>query len=256
MRESKDAQTEIAAAQFPKIRVFTVEEKASDKRASDCDGTWVVCDPSSAGDFSAVAYFFAREIFQSQKIPVGLVVAASAGPSKAEDWIPADGMNLDPDLRTLAAGKSGDAEMQKEEYKRRYAEWVVATEKAKADNQPLPPEPTAPGDETKTVSYSTLFNGMIAPLLPVSIRGRSMVPGRGQHGQPATLPQAPPGADPQLAPVVGPGRFPVSFRATARLPAPEIPPRGQRVGGAARGAGHGAQDAEDGDGGGHRHRRK
>ena len=184
VRDSKDAQTEIAAAQFPKIRVFTVAEKASDKRESGCEGKWVVCDPSSAGDFSAVAYFFGREIFQSQKIPVGLVVSASAGPSKAEDWIAPDGMNLDPDLRTLAAGKSGDAEMQKEEYKRRYAEWVAATEKAKADNQPLPPEPTAPGDQAKAGPYSTLFNGMIAPLLPVSIRGVVWYQGEGNTANP------------------------------------------------------------------------
>ena len=168
---SKDAEDEIAAANYPKIRMFTVEQKTSDKRESDCEGKWVVCDPSAAGDFSAVAYFFGREIFQSQKIPVGLVVSASEGPSKAEDWIPADGLDLDPDLRALAAGKSADSTMATEEYKRRYAEWVTATAQAKADNQPLPPEPGAPKEGAKSTPPSQLFNGMISPLLPYSIRG-------------------------------------------------------------------------------------
>ena len=100
VKASKDAQAEIAAALYQKIRVFTVLNKASGKREFDCEGKWVVCDPSAAGDFPAVAYFFGREIFQSQKIPVGLVVSASGGPSKAEDWIPPDGLALDPgDLR-------------------------------------------------------------------------------------------------------------------------------------------------------------
>jgi sialate O-acetylesterase len=171
VKDSKDAQAEIAAAQYPKIRMFIVQEKASDKRESECEGKWVVCDPSTAADFSAVAYFFGREILQSQKVPVGMITSASDGPSKAEDWIPADGMDLDPDLRSLAAGQSGDAEMAREEYKRRYAEWVAATEKAKAENLPLPPEPDPPNDGAKTGPYSTLFNGMISPLLPCSIRG-------------------------------------------------------------------------------------
>ena len=168
VNDSKDAQSEIAAAKYPKIRIFTVRNKASDKPESNCDGKWEVCDPSTAGNFSAVAYFFGREIFQSQKIPVGLIASASAGPSKAEDWIPADGLNLDPDLKTLAAGQGGDAEMAKEEYKRRYADWAIAAEKAKAENQPLPPEPAQP---PKAEPPSTLFNGMIAPLLPFPIRG-------------------------------------------------------------------------------------
>ncbi len=115
---------------------------------------------------------------------MGLIVSASTGPSKAEDWIPADGLDLDPDLRTLAAGKSGDAVMQQEEYKRRYAEWVEASTKAKADNQPAPPEPAAPGDDAKAPSYSTLFNGMISPILPCSIRGVAWYQGEANTGNP------------------------------------------------------------------------
>ncbi|HWB60479.1 MAG TPA: sialate O-acetylesterase, partial [Chthoniobacteraceae bacterium] len=184
LRSAKDAQSEIAAAQYPKIRVFTLANNASPTRQAYCDGKWIVCDPSKAGDFSAVAYFFGREIFDSQKIPVGLIVSASTGPSKAEDWIPADGLDLDPDLRTLAAGKSGDAEMEKEEYKRRYAGWVEASAKAKEDNQPAPPEPQAPGDDAKAPSYSTLFNGMISPILPCSIRGVAWYQGEANTGNP------------------------------------------------------------------------
>lgn len=184
VKASKDAEAGIAAAQYPKIRVFTVQDRASDKHESDCVGKWVVCDPSTAGDFSAVAYYFGREIFQSQKIPVGLVVSASAGPSKAEDWIPPDGLDLDPDLAAMSAGKSGDAEMKREEYKRRYAAWIAASAKAKEENQPAPPEPAPPGDDAKAGPYSTLFNGMISPLLPCSIRGVAWYQGEGNTSNP------------------------------------------------------------------------
>jgi len=61
--------------------------------------------------------------------------------------------------------------MAKEEYKRRYADWVAESEKAKAENGTVPPEPAAPKIAAQPHPSSTSFNGMISPLLPYSIRG-------------------------------------------------------------------------------------
>jgi sialate O-acetylesterase len=87
-----------------------------------------------------------------------------------EEWIPADGFDLDPELKSIAQEQDSQP-MEKEEYKRRYAEWIAACDKAKADNQPLPPEPAAPKAAKPAEAPSSLFNGMIAPLLPCAIRG-------------------------------------------------------------------------------------
>lgn len=169
VKDAKDAETEIAAANFPKVRMFTVTKKASGQPESECEGKWEVCDPAAAGHFSAVAYFFGRDLFQSQKVPVGLI-NSSVGGTSAEEWIPAGGFDLDPALKSIGAGQSSDVTMAKEEYKRRYSEWVNASEQAKAAGQTPPPEPKQP-KETKSAPPSQYFNGMISPLLPYSIRG-------------------------------------------------------------------------------------
>ena len=84
--------------------------------------------------------------------------------------MPGDG--TDPEsgiVKTAEREEGGDAAMKEEEYKRRYAEWVTASANARAANQTPPPEPSPP----KVVSHppSTAFNGMVAPLLPFSIKG-------------------------------------------------------------------------------------
>jgi sialate O-acetylesterase len=53
---------EIAAANCPTIRMFTVPMKLSDQPQDDCEGTWQVCSPQMVGAFSAVGYFFSRDL--------------------------------------------------------------------------------------------------------------------------------------------------------------------------------------------------
>ena len=117
-----------------------------------------------------MGYFFGRELYQALKFPVGLINGAS-GATSIEDWIPADGLELDPEIKSVIFAQSGDPAMAKEEYKRRYADWVTASEKAKAENQTPPPEPVAPKVAAQPHAPSSWFNGMISPLLPYSIRG-------------------------------------------------------------------------------------
>ena len=168
--ESKDASAEIATANYPEIRLFTVAKKVSDKQESDCQGSWQVCSQMTVGNFSAVGYYFARELHEALKTPVGLI-NSSCGSTAAEEWIPSDGLNFEPDLKSIAQEQGTQQPMEREEYKRKYAEWVAACEQAKAANQTPPPEPAAPKFTGGAHTPSTLFNGMISPLLPYSIRG-------------------------------------------------------------------------------------
>jgi sialate O-acetylesterase len=78
------AQTELAAAYRPNIRLFHVQQNASDYPLDDTLGaSWQVCSPESVKDFSAVAYFFGRNIQDDQNVPIGLVEAAYGGPAEA-----------------------------------------------------------------------------------------------------------------------------------------------------------------------------
>ena len=83
---SNDAGREIAAAAWPQIRIFTVAARASRNPCQDVDGRWEECSPDSVGSFSALLYFFGREIHRSLKMPVGLIDSSWGGTS-IEPWI-------------------------------------------------------------------------------------------------------------------------------------------------------------------------
>ncbi len=82
-----NAEEEISLANHPGIRLFTVPKKVSfvPLNQVESDG-WHLCTPQTIRDFSAVAYFFGREIHLSQNIPVGLI-NTSWGGTPAEAWM-------------------------------------------------------------------------------------------------------------------------------------------------------------------------
>ena len=70
--QSNNAEIEIAAANFPKIRLFTVPKAVAQFPQEDIsEGEWVECSPETITNFSAVGYFFGRDIFKELNVPVG-----------------------------------------------------------------------------------------------------------------------------------------------------------------------------------------
>ncbi len=76
---------EAAQARWPQIRVFGVAQRAAREPQTLVDGSWRPCSPETAGDFSAVGYYFAREIHRRLSVPVG-VIDASWGGTRVEAW--------------------------------------------------------------------------------------------------------------------------------------------------------------------------
>lgn len=91
---------EVAAADFPRIRFFTVPHVLADAPATDVKGQWTVCSPKTAGSAYAAAYFFARELQQKLDVPIGLVQAAWSG-MPAEAATPREALETDPALRPI-----------------------------------------------------------------------------------------------------------------------------------------------------------
>lgn len=85
VKSCNNAQNEIAAADYPQIRLFTVGRAIANHPGEDIDGEWQICSPTTAGDFSAVGYFFGREIFLNTGIPQGLI-CSSWGGTVVETW--------------------------------------------------------------------------------------------------------------------------------------------------------------------------
>ncbi|HKL33474.1 MAG TPA: hypothetical protein VJ919_13115, partial [Tangfeifania sp.] len=97
--QSKNAKTEIAAANYPNIRLFSVPRKVAQFPQDDIEsGEWLECSPETVPGFSAVAYFFGREINDKLDVPVGLI-HSSWGGTVAETWISPETIAEDPDFR-------------------------------------------------------------------------------------------------------------------------------------------------------------
>jgi sialate O-acetylesterase len=98
VHKTTDFDAEIAAADHPQIRLFTAPEKSTDQPADDIESQWYVCSPKTVGYFSAVAYYFGRELHKELNVPVGLVVSAVPG-TRIEDWTADEGIAAVPELK-------------------------------------------------------------------------------------------------------------------------------------------------------------
>jgi sialate O-acetylesterase len=81
----QNSANEIASANYPDIRMITVQRNKATKPLDDFTGSWITASPSTVGDFSATAYFFARELYQELGVPIG-IIHTSWGGTPAEAW--------------------------------------------------------------------------------------------------------------------------------------------------------------------------
>lgn len=97
----KNYEQEIALANYPNIRLLHIEKVNSPQPLSDikdAKGGWKVCTPVSIPDFSALAYFFGRNLYKDLNIPIGLI-NTSWGGSPAEAWTSAEALSSMPDFK-------------------------------------------------------------------------------------------------------------------------------------------------------------
>lgn len=92
----QQADQEIAAANWPGIRFFTVSQTVAYRPQAEVAGSgWLVCSPATVAQLSAVAYFFGRDLYQRYQVPVGLLVSSWGG-TPAEAWTSAEGLQALP----------------------------------------------------------------------------------------------------------------------------------------------------------------
>ncbi len=146
---SLNAKEEVAAASHPQIRLFNVPGHITSPVAKDtCPGSWQVCQPNTAGGFSAVGYFFGRRLHQELKVPIGLV-GSNWGGTRIEPWTSPAGFRSVPELKAIA-------------------------------------DQVAAYDEKTNVgggSPSAIYNAMIHPLAPFAMRGAIWYQGESNGGE-------------------------------------------------------------------------
>jgi sialate O-acetylesterase len=143
--EGKNAKAEITAANYPSIRLFTVKRKMAKVPLIEMEeANWQECSPETVGDFSAVGYFFGRNLYEHLKVPVGLI-NSSWGGTNVETWTSPEMTAKDPEL-------------------------VVKLDKLKSVD--LNGATGINGAIIGPNNYPTLlYNGMINPLVPFGIKG-------------------------------------------------------------------------------------
>jgi sialate O-acetylesterase len=158
LSSAANAKEDIAKSKNPKMRLFTVPEtiaaeptteltvsKKSADNKNDSTGKWVECDPETVGSFSAVAYYFGRDLQKARNVPVGMI-HSSWGGTPAEAWTPKATLEANPDLKSLVP-----------------AEIKV--------------------DKLNQNHGTVLYNGMIAPLVPYAIKGAIWYQGESNAGR-------------------------------------------------------------------------
>lgn len=175
LKASYHAKEEIATADLPDIRYFSVKRQYGPNEFNDCEGSvWEKTSPQTTPSFSAVAYFFAKKIHQQLNVPVGIVYAAWGG-TPAEAWTPSSTLRSDPALLLyIKRWKDMYVTVGKDS-----AEWHNAVDNwEKARKTPDGTKLKKPEEPATLISYnrpwrepSVLFNGMINPVIPYGIKG-------------------------------------------------------------------------------------
>ena len=149
---SNDREDEIAAANYPRIRHIKIPHVAADTPRSDVNSRgWQVSSPATAGNFTAVGYFFGRHISKELDVPVGLI-GSNWGGTRIEPWTPPVGFRKVPKLASIAKNLEKYPEKRKD---------------GSINHQ----------------SPLALYNGMIHPLVPFAIRGALWYQGESNHGE-------------------------------------------------------------------------
>ncbi len=179
---ARDAESEIASASFPQIRMATVARQAAAEPQEDCQvPAWQVCSPETVRGFSATAYFFGRHLHQHLNVPVGLI-NSSWGGTCIEAWTSKEALAQLESGRALIGkwaqmAAQYDPDAARQAYEKRLAEWEKTVKETPAGAR-RPRKPAPPVHPSKNQNApGTLYNGMIAPLVPFAIRGAAWYQG-------------------------------------------------------------------------------
>ncbi|HEU5078451.1 MAG TPA: sialate O-acetylesterase [Opitutaceae bacterium] len=178
---------EIAAANFPLIRQFLVSRQPVSLDQLQQRETWSVCSPETAGDFTGVGYFFAREIHRDQGVPIGLI-NSSWGGTPIEAWMSDEALISNPAFQIVFqrwADEIAAFPEKRRAFERAQAEWEKRAAAAKAKGEAFhTAAPRAPGGLWDQNKPSRLFTTMIAPVIPGAVRGVLWYQGETNGGRP------------------------------------------------------------------------
>lgn len=186
----------ISKSDHPQIRMFNAPTVTAVNPQDDIDGQWTQCSPQTVPGYSAVAFFFARKLHQELGIPIGVIKTAWGG-KPVETFTSREALNTLPGTKALVealitADAQYDAAKAQVAYQARLDQWEAAV--AQWNNKPAdqrrrrPRKPAPPKRPLDTEGKpGVLFNSMIHPLVPYTMRGAIWYQGEA-NAKPGAIP--------------------------------------------------------------------
>ena len=182
---------ELARADIPNIRYLnvTAHQRLAGVPMDDVlADPWVRCTPQTAGNCTAVGYYFALRIQCELGVPIGLLFSAWGG-TNIEPWTPLTAFQAFPDLRKIyddATDEINNYQLKLPKQLNAWESWIAATRQALISGTAAPPSPGCLVHplEVSTTKPSGIYNAMIHPLATYPIRGAVWYQGEnnGQDG--------------------------------------------------------------------------
>ena len=171
-----DPDLEKLTAKHPQIRLLSVPQVGVQEPQDNFQGAWQVCTPETVGQFSAVGYFFGRQLHETLDVPIGLIDVAWGG-SACEAWVRRDLLEADPQFAPLMERwaqieKTYDHAKATEAYEKQRAAWQEQAQAARKAGKPVPPAPRAPNNLLAGNSRpGNIYCGVLHPIIGYGIRG-------------------------------------------------------------------------------------
>lgn len=178
LAKTADADAAISKADYPSIRMFNAPTVTAADPQEDIDGNWTLCSPQTAGDYSGVAYYFARKLHAELNVPIGIIKTAWGG-KPIETFISRRALKSLPQTKQLVdvlmANETGYEETTSQAFfEKREAEhkivlrdWMASGRKGNRPRAPRPPKRPLLSEGNPGV----LFNSMIYPFVGYEIQG-------------------------------------------------------------------------------------
>ncbi len=165
---------EVAEANsLPQIRLFDVPYNPKSQPQTDVEAKWAIGMGPEARKFSAVGYLYAKRLHKELGVPVGMI-GSYYGASNAQTWMRRESLAADEQFQADALAWEAKTLPEYEKaaavYDANMAEYKAAVARARAEGQPVPKAPAKPRDP-RNKQPAGLYNGMIAPVIPFTIRG-------------------------------------------------------------------------------------
>ncbi|PYJ85843.1 MAG: sialate O-acetylesterase [Verrucomicrobia bacterium] len=175
LSRSFDSEKDIASSAQPNLRLFTVPKLKANEPVNNVMAGWQECNPDTVKNFSAVAYYFGRDLRQARGVPVGLI-HTSWGGSPAEVWMSEKVLAGNPDYEKAILGDYQTALKNYQVASEKFEEELLSSkvEGKNTERKPPSPPPWKPAE---------LYNGMIAPLIPYAIKGAIWYQGESNAGR-------------------------------------------------------------------------